>query len=289
MFHYDNREQIEPDLDPRPRIKKWPTSRSQLSTLGQRLDPDETRRLPGRWKKKVRGWRNREHVLMLRVSHGFFLSMGVGDWKRFGEVMDLLAKDPQFVGEAMMIQGRFAAGLVQRVLRDVEIDAALFVEPIAENRGPLISPEMYETLVLPSYEPALEVLDHHGVETKIFVSFANPRLLIPSVLKCGFNCLWAFECNMKEMDYRELRREFGRSLRLIGGIDLDTLRRDKKAIRQEIEAIVPSLLADGGYIPMVDGRIRQDVPLENYVYYRRLLAEVIRGSWGKEPSLRPLF
>jgi hypothetical protein len=76
------------------------------------------------------------------------------------------------------------------------------------------------------------------------------------------------------MDYRSLRQEFGRDLRLIGGIDLDALRVDKAAIRREIEEKVPPLIEDGGYIPLADGRVRADVPFENYAYYRRLLAEV---------------
>ena len=76
------------------------------------------------------------------------------------------------------------------------------------------------------------------------------------------------------MDYRSLRKEFGRELRLIGGIDLDALRENKEAIRREIEEKVPPLIAEGGYIPLADGRVRQDVPFENYVYYRRLLEKV---------------
>jgi len=88
--------------------------------------------------------------------------------------------------------------------------------------------------------------------------------------------LWACEVNVEAMDYRDLRREFGRDLRLIGGIDLDALRRDKEAIRRELEEKVPPLVADGGYVPLADGRVRVDVPFENYVYYRELLERVTR-------------
>ena len=133
---------------------------------------------------------------------------------------------------------------------------------------------MYEDFVLVNHEPLLAVLKRHGVETIIFRTFANSRLLIPSTLKRGFNCLWACEVNIDDMDYRDLRREFGRDLGLIGGIDLDVLRRDKEAIRREIEEKVPPLLEDGGYVPLADGRVREDVPFENYTYYRRLLEEV---------------
>ena len=141
----------------------------------------------------------------------------------------------------------------------------------------MISPRMYEEFVLASYKPVFDVLGRYGVETIVFRTFANSRMLIPSILKWGFTCLWACEVNIDTMDYGRLRREFGRDLRLIGGIDLDALRKDKAAIRQEIEEKVPSLIADGGYIPLADGRVRADVPFENYVYYRQFLAKVTKS------------
>lgn len=277
MFPSDGREDIEPDLEPRSRSKHWPSSHSQLDSFRRRLDPDDSGRLPWRWPKRVRQWKNRDHVLMLRVHRGFFLSMGVDGWNRLEEVIDLLINDRELVRETMMIQGEFAAKLTENMLRDVDIDAAVFAEPIGANHGPLISPRMYEELILPSYEPLIQVLDRHHVETKIFLTFANARLLIPSILRWGFNCLWACEVSVEEMDYGDLRREFGRDLRLIGGIDLDVLRQGKEAIRREIEEKVPPLLADGGYVPLADGRVRVDVPFENYVYYRRLLEKITQG------------
>jgi uroporphyrinogen decarboxylase len=276
MFPSDRREELIVDLEPLPQPRKWPTSSSELDGLRRRLDPDDPRRLPKGWAGSLRAWKTRDHVLMLRVHRGFFLSMGVADWSRFSEVIRLLITNPRLVRDAMAIQADFAARLADRVLRDVEIDAAVFTEPIGGNDRPLISPQMYEDFVLASYEPVLAVLRRHRVETIVFRTFANSRILIPSILKGGFNCLWACEVNVNAMDYRDIRREFGRDLRLIGGIDLDALRHGKEAIRREIEEKVPPLLAEGGYVPLADGRVREDVPFENYVYYRRLLERVTR-------------
>jgi len=64
---------------------------------------------------------------------------------------------------------------------------------------------------------------------------------------------------------------------LIGGIDLDVLRAGKEAIQREVEEKVPPLLAQGGYIPLADGRVRADIPFENYIYYRGLLEKVTRS------------
>jgi hypothetical protein len=274
MFSYDPREEIEPDLEPHLGLRSWPSSMSELDKLQRALNPNEHARLPRRWNNLVHGWRTRDYPLFLRVHRGFFLSMGVYSWKRFKEVMYLTLRDPQFVREAMRIQGDFSALIAERALKEVELDAAVFVEPIAENHGPLISPKMYEDLVLKSYEPVLAVLRRYRVETIIFLTFANTRLFIPSILKCGFNCLWACEVSQKDMDYRDLRREFGRDLRLIGGIDLDVLRLDQETIKREVYEKVPPLLSDGGFVPLADGRVRKDIPLENYLYYRRLFEEV---------------
>jgi hypothetical protein len=92
----------------------------------------------------------------------------------------------------------------------------------------------------------------------------------------GIDCLWACEVNAEAMDYRALRQDFGSGLRLIGGIDLDVLREGKEAIRREVEEKVPPLLEQGGYVPLADGRVREDIPFENYVYYRELLEKVTK-------------
>lgn len=273
-FSTDLREEIELDLDPHPRPRRWPTSRADLRDFARRLDPDDPRRLPANWRELRLRWKNRDHVLMFRVHDGFFLTMGVGDWQRFHELMSLVHDDPGFVREAMEGQGEFAARLTERALEEVEIDSAIFNEPIGANHGPLISPRMYADLILPSYRPVLEVLRRHHVEVVILRTYANARALIPALLKSGLDCLWACEVNTQAMDYRSLRQEYGRDLRLIGGIDLDVLRQDFKTMREEVEQKVPPLLEQGAYVPLADGRVRKDIPPQNYLYYRKLLQKI---------------
>ena len=274
-FPSDRWERLKPDLAPRPGLKRWPAAAGDLESFRRHLDPHDRKRFPGPWKKHALNRQPRDHVLMLHVHRGFFLSMGVGDWRRFHEVMTLLVDQPDLVREMMAIQGRFAAALVGEVLGDVTVDAAVFSEPIGGNDGPLMSPKMYEDVVLKSYRPVLDVLQRNRVETVIFQTFANARVLLPGILKWGFNGLWACEVNIGAMDYRSIRREFGRDLRLMGGIDLDALRRGKADIRKEIQTKIPPLLDQGGYIPLADGRVREDVSFENYCYYRELLKNTI--------------
>jgi len=275
LFPFDPRREIAPDLEPKPSPEKWPASISELDEFQRCLDPADPRHFSPNWKKESRLWAGDDTVTMLRVHRGLFLSLGVYDWQRFAEVARLLIEQPKFVKQAMALQGAFAARIAEKVLESVTVDAAIFSEPIGGNTGPLISPQMYKNLVLPSYQPLLEVLKQYDVGAIIFRTYGNARILIPALLQFGFNCLWACEVDIEAMDYRNLRKEFGRDLRLIGGIDLDTLRRGRSSIRREIEEKVPWLINDGGYIPLADGRVREDVPYINYVYYRQVLSDFI--------------
>lgn len=273
-FPSDERLEIRLELDPIPGFKRWPSKPKDLKRLHRHLDPTDPNRLPENWDPP----RNREtdNVRMVRVHEGFFLSMEVRDAATFTQLMYQIHDDPQFVREWMRIRGAFAAELAEKVLKEVAFDGLVFSEPIGDNNGSLISPHMYEDFVLPSYEPLLALARRYGVKTLICRTYANMKALIPSLLNWGIDCLWACEVEQKVMNYPALRKEFGKGLKLIGGIDLDALRTGREAIRKAMDEIAP-LVAEGGFIPLADGRVRPDIPYDNYIYYRELLREMTGG------------
>jgi len=71
-----------------------------------------------------------------------------------------------------------------------------------------------------------------------------------------------------------VRREYGKELRMGGGIDKRALARGKEAIEQELGRI-ESLVKEGGYIPCLDHSIPPDVPYENYLYFAEQLWELV--------------
>lgn len=204
--------------------------------------------------------------------------MGVYGWHRFTDAIGLLVDDPKLVDAWMTAYSEFTCQLAKRILGEVQVDAILFSEPIGGNHGPLISPAMYHSLILKSYRSILDFCKSYGVDIFIYRTYANTRALLPAVVETGFNCLWACESNPEAMDYREIRQEFGRELRLIGGIDADALRQGKEEINQAMMNIIPQLLAGRGFIPLADGRVREDVPFENYLYYRQLLEQLVAAG-----------
>lgn len=275
IFHFDQRFDSMINLDPIPDLKKWPRTYADLQRFAAHMHCDYKKRLPPNWPVVVKKKEKNDTLHFMRIHDGFFLSMGVYGWDRFLEVIYLLQDEPELVKECMNIQARLSRDMLLKMAEETKIDAVIFSEPIGGNDRPLLSPEMYQEFVLDSYGPLFSAIESLGIESIIFRTYANARHLLPILCNTPFNCLWACETNIDAMDYRDIQKEFGHCFSLIGGIDLDAIRRGKKAIDAELESKVPGLLENGTYIPMADGRIRTEISFENYYYYRSRLEEII--------------
>jgi hypothetical protein len=62
------------------------------------------------------------------------------------------------------------------------------------------------------------------------------------------------------------------------GLDVRALEKDKTAIEKEIMSLALPLLDLGGYVPMVDERVRSHISFENYAYYRELILRLAEGG-----------
>jgi len=267
-----------PNIDPLPEPGAWPKNIDEFKSFIFRLNSADPGRFGKEWQDQLTECKNNDIIRILRVHRGFFLTMGVHEWPRFDEVIELLMEDRNFVVHYMKCYGEFAADVMNSALQLTDIDAVYFSEPIGGNDYPLISPADYKNIVLDSYQPLLNVIRKHNVQNIIFLSYSNVRQLLPDLIDSGFNCLWACETNNQQMDYLSIRKEYGRDLKLIGGIDLDVLQSEESIISKEIEEKVIPLIQDGGFIPLADGRVRENVDLQKYLFYRRLLFNVINGG-----------
>jgi len=273
LFQYDSFEQLDPDVYPTPEITDWSTPERLLPLLRQRLDPSDPRRLPDDWSELVQGWKDRQHPLFLRIHPGLLLSLGIEDWRSFVPALLRLVDQPDFVRQILAVQADFAARLAQKILSQVDLDGIIFSEPIAGNHGPLVSAQMYRAFALQSYAPLFDVIRAYQVPATIWRSYANPFKLLPEVVKYPFNVLWLCETPTGALTPAQLRHFAGPQMTLIGGIDSDVLRQDPRAIRPAIAALQP-LVAEGRFIPLADGRVREDVPFPNYALYRQELSRV---------------
>ncbi len=280
LFFYDPFEQLDPDVYPIPTIEDWSSPQQLLPILRRRLDPKDPRRLPDYWDAQVKRWQGRTYPLFLRIHPGLFLSLGIEDWRSFAPAILRLVDQPDFVHEVLAIQADFAARLAEKILSQVDLDGVVFSEPIAGNYGALISAEMYRSFELQSYAPIFNVLCHYQTPAIIWRSYANPAVLLPEVLKYPFNVLWLCETPPGKLTPSQVRQLAGSKITLMGGIDSDVLHADTRTIRQAVAQVLP-FVEQGRFIPLADGRVREDVPYPNYVFYRQELERVfVKNSAG---------
>jgi hypothetical protein len=235
------------------------------------------RRFPEDWRTTVRRLENRDHIVCIWASRGFFQALGVEDWPTLKQVLWAVIRDPKMVRHRMEMYADFCARMLEATLREVEPEFIYLSEPISDNKGPLISPAMFEDFAIPVYKRVVAVARAHGCEHILVSTYGNTARLFPSMIKAGVTMLWIAEAaEVPELDYRNLRQTYGPHLGLIGGIPLSLLRSESpEQLKDRLFQIVVPLMQSGPYIPLAGGRIRDDISWEVYRCYRELLAQIV--------------
>lgn len=155
------------------------------------------------------------------------------------------------------------------------IDMVWWWEDMASKNGPLVGPAMFREFLQPGYHRVMEAARRHGCELSIVDCDGNPHDIVGNWLQEGVNIMFPLEVPAGADPYR-WREEFGKKLRLRGGIAKQPLVRGGKAIDDELERVRP-LLEQGGYVPHLDHLVPPDVPYAHYCDYlekkRRLIGK----------------
>lgn len=240
----------------------------------EKMRPNLEERIGRNWVEKLRSYRGRDFPLIIIADRwgGFFgpLRNLVGVEK----LCMLFYDEPAFVEEMMDAVADFLIQMMGRILEHIDIDMFGFWEDMAYKTGPLISPDMVRRFMLPRYRRVVEFLRSRGVRWISLDSDGNISSLIPIWLEAGINFLYPFEVQAG-MDVVKVRREFGKELRMMGGIDKRALAKGPEAIDAELRRIAP-LVQEGGYIPAPDHAIPPDVPYSHYLYFMERLFELCR-------------
>ncbi|MCL5995453.1 MAG: uroporphyrinogen decarboxylase family protein [Chloroflexi bacterium] len=243
------------------------------SIIQPRLDA----RVPGRrpdgaaWDQYVELVRNRQSAL------GVWCGSFYG-WPRsfmgVERISTMFYDDPRLIHDMCEHIADFAIATITPVLEQIEIDFAFIWEDMAGKGGPLCSPATYRRFMLPPLKRVTEVLRAHGVDNIIVDSDGNNDVLVPLWLEAGVTGLRPFEI-AAGCDPVAMRKRYGHSLIIQGGIDKRPLARGRTDIEREVLSKVPWLCLQGGYFPQVDHLVPPDVPLGNYRYYARLMRQVV--------------
>jgi len=148
----------------------------------------------------------------------------------------------------------------------IKPDFIHFWEDICFKNGPLVNPAVFDEYVGPHYKKITDIAREHGVKIASLDCDGCIDKLVPIWLENGVNTMFPIEVGTWNASIDVWRKEYGKELRGVGGMNKNVLALDFKAVDDEIERTKP-LVDLGGFIPCPDHRLPPGAKWDNTRYY----------------------
>jgi uroporphyrinogen-III decarboxylase len=193
--------------------------------------------------------------------------------------LELLYKvydEPELIRDCMETWFNVVDRVAATYQKYVTIDEIFLAEDICYNHGPLISPDMMREYLLPYYQQVIDNVKKRQLEKnrRLYLQVDTDGFCDPTIdiyREIGLDYMSPFEV-ASGCDVVRTGKEYP-DLRLRGGFDKRIIASSKNDIDREIERIMPVMKARGGYIPMCDHGVPEEVSFENYTHFRNRLRE----------------
>jgi hypothetical protein len=183
---------------------------------------------------------------------------------------------PLLVHDIMEFHADFLIEAARPILETTSVDYMILNEDLSMKAGPLLSPRAYREFIFPRLKRLVEFVKSHGVRYFGIDTDGNPEAVVPLFIEAGVDILWPLE-RASEQDPVRLRKKFGKSLRLWGGVDKRVLAQSPEAIDAHLRSMRP-LVEEGGFIPTVDHTVPPDVSWPNFLHYMQSKEKLLRGA-----------
>lgn len=237
-----------------------------------RYDPaDPLRFTPELWEKAEAAQASGKAVVL--SINGPFWQMR--EWVGMEGLCQMMIDDPQLVHDMAAMWTEFTVQVLETLLRRVRLDVLRISEDMAYKAHSMISPRMTRRFLQPTYCAWRAVLKSYGDTIMDMDSDGYIWHLIPIWIESGITVCEPIEAAAGN-DIAAFRRQFGRQMAYLGGVDKRALAAGGQTMRDEVQRVAP-LIADGGYIPGCDHGVPPDISWPNFIEYTRLLAQL--ESW----------
>lgn len=186
-----------------------------------------------------------------------------------------LAQDPEFatalltkITDIQIALDRVGLEATAKYLQIFKVSG----EDLGMQTGPIYSPQMFRTMLLPHlrrrWGAARAYLDQTKPSVKIMLhSCGGIRPFIPDLIEAGIQVLDPVQPRAAGMDSAELKRDFGAQLVFHGGVDIqDVLPFGVEVdVEEEVRRCVEAFGPGGGYILAPSHTVQADVPPANLV------------------------
>lgn len=251
--------------------------RSWEEKVKWRLNPASPERCAGldqRLERARRGAARGEMVCQCVIGGYMYLRSLMGP----EALLYMFYDQPALVHDCMATWLELADAVIAHHQRHVTLDEIFLAEDICYNHGALISPDMMREFLFPYYQQLIDNtrLRQRDRKRRLFVQIdtdGDCRPVIPLYREAiGMDVMSPFEV-ASGCDVVEIGRQYP-DLVMRGGLDKRVLSQGKPAIDAMLERILPAMRQRGGYLPMCDHGVPEEVPLDDYIYFRRRIAQL---------------
>jgi uroporphyrinogen decarboxylase len=232
---------------------------------------EEVRRYPFPWKHKEELLARMEPLLSSKAN--YFIGCDVSPcvfemyWRLRGMDQALLdmAAEPEMIQELFGRCAEFATMLSEEACSRFPLDWLWAGDDVASQQSLMMSPAMWRRLIKPHLARVFEVGKRH----KLWIAYhccGALRPVIPDLIEMGLHVLNPIQCNCPGMVAQELKREFGKDLAFMGGVDTQELlpRGSADEVRRATRRLLDIMTADGGgFILAASHTIPPETPFEN--------------------------
>lgn len=222
-------------------------------------------------------------VEALKAMHSENRTYPLGIWcgSMIGKIRDMLTFEglayacydyPEMVEDMVETVCLLVEDSLDQLLPHFNFDFASGWEDICFKNGPIVSVPFFRDIVVPRYKRINNKLKAYGIDIWYTDCDGDVRPILPLLLEGGINCLFPFEVNGCAHP-ADLLNEYGKDLRIMGGVDKIKLGEGRDSIKAYLESLAP-LVERGGYIPFCDHRCPPNVKVEDYLYYLDLKEEM---------------
>ncbi len=176
-----------------------------------------------------------------------------------------LVSDPDLAGYLLKSCADFSITLAEKVIERYPLDWLWTGDDVASQNAMMISPKTWRALVKPELARVFAIAREHHLWLAYHCCGAL-RPIIPDLIEIGMDVLNPVQGNCPGMDPFELKREFGKAITFMGGLDTQELLPNATAAQVEAETrrlIEGMTRGGGGYILAASHTIPPETPDEN--------------------------
>ena len=212
-------------------------------------------------------------IPVIRAADKYFIGCDVSPcvfemyWRLGGleKTMLEMVAEPELTEEMFKRCADFSIQLAQTACQRFGLDWLWTGDDVASQLSMMMSPQSWRDMIKPHLKRVNDVGKSHSLWVA-YHSCGAVRTIIPDLIEAGVDILNPIQCNCPGMEPLELKKEFGKDLAFMGGVDTQGVLPNGTAdqVRKATAGLIEGMTTDGGgYILAASHTVPPETPDEN--------------------------